>query len=55
MTFKNSKVFGYGDSIFKSEVANGNDLLGDIKDHIIDNYYSCDRSIEVVITSLNKL
>lgn len=55
MAFKNSTVFGYGDLIFDSKVTDGNELLGNIKNHIIDNYYSGDRGIRVVITSLNKL
>jgi hypothetical protein len=55
MVFRGSIVSGYGDLIFESKVTNGNELLGNIKDHIIKSEFSDLENINVVITSLNKL
>jgi hypothetical protein len=55
MVFRGSIVSGYGDLIFNSKVTDGNELLVNIKDHIIKSEFSEFENINIVITSLNKL
>jgi len=55
MAFVGSQVSGYGDLIFESKVTDGNEVLGNIKKHIIDRHFNSSSKVNIVITSLNKL
>ena len=55
MAFVGGQVSGYGDLIFKSKVTDSNDVLCNIKEHIIDEHFNSSSKVKIVITSLNKL
>lgn len=55
MAFKRGNVFGYGDCAFQSNVDDGNEFIGEVKDSIIKRYYDDGDSIKIVITALNKI